>query len=70
MHLAVDYIRPMPRNGRCARGIYLPGIYLPEDQRRIRDRTAHIERLEHDRDTLLSYYSQLAAERLGESRLE
>ena len=37
-----------------------------EELWRIRDRTAHIERLEHDRDALLSYYSQLAVERLDE----
>jgi site-specific DNA recombinase len=39
---------------------------IEEELERIRDRTAHIERLEHDRDTLLSYYSQLATERLDE----
>jgi uncharacterized protein YukE len=39
---------------------------IEEELGRIRDRTAHIERLEHDRDTLLGYYSQLAVERLGE----
>jgi uncharacterized protein YukE len=37
---------------------------IEEELERIRDRTAHIERLEHDRDTLLSNYSQLATERL------
>ncbi len=39
---------------------------IEEELKRIRDRTAHIERLEHDRDTLLSYYSQLATEQLDE----
>src|SRR3712207_6054226 len=39
---------------------------IEEELWRIRDRTAHIERLEHDRDALLSYYSRLAVERLDE----
>jgi hypothetical protein len=39
---------------------------IEEELGRIRDRTAHIERLEHDRDALLSYYSRLAVERLDE----
>src|SRR5918998_3012974 len=39
---------------------------IEEELGRIRDRTAHIERLENDRDALLSYYSQLAVERLDE----
>jgi hypothetical protein len=39
---------------------------IEEELGRIRDRTAHIKRLEHDRDALLSYYSQLAVERLDE----
>src|SRR5215218_4288842 len=39
---------------------------IEEELDRIRDRTAHIERLEHDRDALLSHYAQLATERLDE----
>jgi hypothetical protein len=39
---------------------------IEEELGRIRDRTAHIERVEQDRDALLSYYSQLAVERLDE----
>jgi site-specific DNA recombinase len=39
---------------------------IEEELGRIRDRTSHIERLEHDRDALFSYYSQLAVERLDE----
>jgi hypothetical protein len=39
---------------------------IEDELERIRDRTAHIERLEHNRDALLSYYSQLAIERLDE----
>jgi uncharacterized protein YukE len=39
---------------------------IQEELGRIRDSTAHIKRLEHDRDALLNYYSQLAVERLDE----
>jgi hypothetical protein len=39
---------------------------IEEELWRIRDRTAHIERLEHDRDALLSYYSRLVVEWLDE----
>ena len=46
----------------CSRSM----LSMREELERIRDRTAHNEHLEHDRDMLLSYYSQLATERLDE----
>jgi site-specific DNA recombinase len=39
---------------------------IEEELGRIKNRVAHIEHLEHNRDTLLSHYSRIAAERLDE----
>src|SRR5215210_3145849 len=39
---------------------------VEEEVVRIRKRTAHIGRLEHDRDVLLSHYSRLAVDRLDQ----
>src|SRR5918998_492454 len=39
---------------------------IEEELRRIKNHAAHIERLEHDRDALLNYYSRVAANHLDE----